>query len=211
MPAEYHLLDKANLLTLTRPEMTVLVGGLRVLGANWDGSPYGVFTERPGVLTNDFFVNLLDLGTTWKPLDLGVSHAFAGVSKDGSGEKVGVGTRVDLLFGSNLESCAPSPRSTPPTTEREKFVRDFVLARGPRSPSFRPVRPAPLSASGDRPVPSGAGRAASLPARSRVGSLWIPARRGSAPRPHPADSKDVSAPYDLTQSWLSTTTPRSPR
>ena len=127
MPAEYHLLDKANLLTLTAPEMTVLVGGLRVLGANWDGSPYGVFTERPGVLTNDFFVNLLDLGTTWKPLDPG-SHAFAG-AKDGSGEKVGVGTRVDLLFGSNSELRALAEVYASDDA-KEKFVRDFAAAWG---------------------------------------------------------------------------------
>ena len=127
MPAEYHLLDKANLLTLTAPEMTVLVGGLRVLGANWDGSPYGVFTERPGVLTNDFFVNLLDLGTTWKPLDPG-SHVFAG-AKDGSGEKVGVGTRVDLLFGSNSELRALAEVYASDDAA-EKFVRDFAAAWG---------------------------------------------------------------------------------
>ena len=127
MPAEYHLIDKANLLTLTAPETTVLVGGLRVLGANWDGSDYGVFTDRPGVLTNDFFVNLLDLGTTWTPLDPG-SHAFAGV-KEGSGEKVGVGTRVDLLFGSNseLRALAEVYASDDAT---EKFVRDFAAAWG---------------------------------------------------------------------------------
>lgn len=125
MPAEYHLIDKANLLTLTAPEMTVLVGGLRVLGANWDGSPYGVFTDRVGVLTNDFFVTLLDLGTTWTPLDPG-AHAFAG-TKDGSGEKVGVGTRVDLLFSSNseLRALAEVYASDDAT---EKFVRDFVAA-----------------------------------------------------------------------------------
>ncbi|MFT4214523.1 MAG: catalase/peroxidase HPI, partial [Microbacterium sp.] len=125
MPAEYHLLDKANLLTLTAPELTVLVGGLRVLGANWDGSSYGVFTDRPGVLTNDFFVNLLDLGTTWKPLDPG-SHAFVG-TKDGSGEKVGVGTRADLVFGSNseLRALAEVYASDDAT---EKFVHDFVAA-----------------------------------------------------------------------------------
>ncbi|WP_454115501.1 catalase/peroxidase HPI [Microbacterium lacticum] len=127
MPAEYHLLDKANLLTLTAPEMTVLVGGLRVLGANWDGTPYGVFTDRPGVLTNDFFVNLLDLGTTWKPLDPG-SHAFAG-AKDGSGEKVGVGTRVDLLFGSNSELRALAEVYASDDAA-EKFVRDFAAAWG---------------------------------------------------------------------------------
>jgi catalase-peroxidase len=127
LPAEYHLLDRANLLTLTAPEMTVLVGGLRVLGANWDGSAYGVFTDRPGVLTNDFFVNLLDLGTTWKPLDPG-SHAFSG-TKDGSGEPVGVGTRVDLLFGSNSELRALAEVYASDDAS-EKFVRDFVQAWG---------------------------------------------------------------------------------
>ena len=125
LPAEYHLLDRANLLTLTAPEMTVLVGGLRVLGANWDGSDHGVFTDRPGVLTNDFFVNLLDLGVTWKPLDPG-SHAFQG-RRDGSGESVGIGTRVDLVFGSNseLRALAEVYASDDAT---EKFVRDFVAA-----------------------------------------------------------------------------------
>ncbi|WP_299087360.1 catalase/peroxidase HPI [uncultured Microbacterium sp.] len=127
LPAEHLLIDKANLLTLTAPEMTVLVGGLRVLGANWDGSPYGVFTDRPGVLTNDFFVNLLDLGTTWTPLDPG-KHAFAG-AKDGSGEKVGVGTRVDLLFGSNSELRAVAEVYASDDAH-EKFVRDFVAAWG---------------------------------------------------------------------------------
>ncbi|MBF4561704.1 catalase/peroxidase HPI [Microbacterium sp. VKM Ac-2870] len=127
MPAEYHLIDKANLLTLTAPEMTVLVGGLRVLGANWDGSPYGVFTDRVGVLTNDFFVNLLDLGTTWNPLDPG-AHAFAG-AKDATGEKVGVGTRVDLLFGSNSELRALA-EVYGADDGAEKFVHDFVAAWG---------------------------------------------------------------------------------
>jgi catalase-peroxidase len=127
IPAEHLLLDKANLLTLTAPEMTVLVGGLRALGANWDGSEYGVFTERPGVLSNDVFVNLLDLGTTWKPLDPG-SHAFEG-RKDGSDELVGRGTRVDLLFGSNseLRALAEVYASDDAT---EKFVRDFAAAWG---------------------------------------------------------------------------------
>ncbi|UWF78205.1 MULTISPECIES: catalase/peroxidase HPI [Microbacterium] len=127
IPAEHLLLDKANLLTLTAPEMTVLVGGLRVLGANWDGSAYGVFTDRPGVLTNDFFVNLLDLGTTWKPLDPG-SHAFEG-RKDGSGEVVGRGTRVDLVFGSNSELRALAEVYASDDA-KEKFVRDFVAAWG---------------------------------------------------------------------------------
>lgn len=127
LPAEHLLIDKANLLTLSAPEMTVLVGGLRVLGANWDGSSYGVFTDRPGVLTNDFFVNLLDLGTTWKPLDPG-SHAFAG-TKDGSGEPVGIGTRVDLLFGSNSELRALAEVYASDDAA-EKFVRDFAAAWG---------------------------------------------------------------------------------
>lgn len=127
LPAEHHLLDRANLLTLTAPEMTVLVGGLRVLDANWDGSQYGVFTDRPGVLTNDYFVNLLDLGTTWKPLDPG-SYAFEG-RKDGSGELVGRGTRVDLLFGSNSELRALAEVYAADDAA-EKFVRDFVAAWG---------------------------------------------------------------------------------
>ncbi|GAA1841716.1 catalase/peroxidase HPI [Microbacterium koreense] len=127
LPAEYHLIDRANLLTLTAPEMTVLVGGLRVLGANWDDSEYGVFTERPGVLTNDFFVNLLDLGTTWKPLDPG-SHAFEG-TRDGSGETFGRGTRVDLLFGSNSELRALAEVYASDDAH-ESFVRDFVAAWG---------------------------------------------------------------------------------
>ncbi|MEJ1091122.1 catalase/peroxidase HPI [Microbacterium istanbulense] len=127
VPAEHMLLDRANLLTLTAPEMTVLVGGLRALNANWNGSPYGVFTERPGVLSNDVFVNLLDLGTTWKPLDPG-SHAFEG-RKDGSGELVGYGTRVDLLFGSNSELRALAEVYAADDAT-EKFVRDFALAWG---------------------------------------------------------------------------------
>ncbi|WP_406249635.1 catalase/peroxidase HPI [Microbacterium sp. M] len=127
IPAEHLLLDKANLLTLTAPELTVLVGGLRVLGANWDGSQYGVFTETPGALTNDFFVNLLDLGTTWKPLDPG-SHAFEG-RVDGSDELVGRGTRVDLLFGSNSELRAIAEVYASDDA-KEKFVRDFVAAWG---------------------------------------------------------------------------------
>ena len=127
LPAEHLLVDKANLLTLSAPEMTVLVGGLRVLGANWDGSDHGVFTDRVGVLTNDFFVNLLDLGTTWKPLDPG-SHAFLG-TKDATGEKVGVGTRVDLLFGSNSELRALAEVYASDDAN-EKFVRDFAAAWG---------------------------------------------------------------------------------
>ncbi len=126
LPAEHHLIDRANLLTLSAPEMTVLVGGLRALGANWDGSTYGVFTDRVGVLTNDVFVKLLDLGTTWKSLDPG-SHAFMGTDADGGA--VGIGTRVDLLFSSNSELRAIAEVYASDDAS-EKFVRDFVAAWG---------------------------------------------------------------------------------
>ncbi|MCL2794238.1 MAG: catalase/peroxidase HPI [Microbacteriaceae bacterium] len=99
LPEEYVFIDRANLLTLSAPEATVLVGGLRVLGANWDGANTGVFTDRPGQLTNDFFVNLLELGTEWSKLDEG-GHAFRGQTADG---RTLIGSRVDLLFGSNSE------------------------------------------------------------------------------------------------------------
>ncbi|NQX26156.1 catalase/peroxidase HPI [Microbacteriaceae bacterium VKM Ac-2854] len=125
LPAEYLLVDKANLLTLSAPEMTVLIGGLRVLGTNWDGSAYGVLTERVGVLSNDYFVNLLELGTTWKPLDPG-SHAFAATS-DATGEPLWTGTRSDLVFASNseLRALAEVYASDDATA---KFVHDFVAA-----------------------------------------------------------------------------------
>lgn len=124
-PAEYLLVDKANLLTLTAPQMTVLLGGLRVLGANWDGSAHGVLTERPGVLTNDFFVNLLELGNTWKPLDPG-KHAFQGTS-DATGKPIGTGTRADLVFASNSELRALAEVYASDDA-KEKFVHDFVAA-----------------------------------------------------------------------------------
>ncbi len=100
LPTEYLLLDRANLLTLSAPEMTVLVGGLRVLGATHQQSSLGVLTETPGVLTNDFFVNLLDLGTTWHPVTED-AETFEG--RDSSGEVRWQGTRADLVFGSNSE------------------------------------------------------------------------------------------------------------
>ena len=125
LPAEHHLIDKANLLTLSAPEMTVLVGGLRVLGANWDGTSTGVLTDRPGVLTNDFFVNLLGFGTTWKPLDPG-SHAFEG-RDDATGEARWVGSRADLVFGSNSELRAVAEVYASDDAA-EKFVHDFVAA-----------------------------------------------------------------------------------
>ncbi len=123
--AEELMIDKAQLLTLTPPEMTVLVGGLRVLGANAGKSNHGVFTNRPETLTNDFFVNLLDMGTQWQP-SVGSEEVYEG--RDRKTNKVKwTGTRVDLIFGSNSElralaevyGCADS---------KEKFVKDFVAA-----------------------------------------------------------------------------------
>ncbi|HRJ87227.1 MAG: catalase/peroxidase HPI [Blastocatellia bacterium] len=124
-PAEELLVDKANLLTLTAPEMTVLVGGMRVLGANYDGSKHGVFTDRPGTLTNDFFTNLLDMKTKWESAN-GDGQVFNGVDR-ATGSVKWTGTRVDLIFGSNSElralaevyACADGG---------EKFVKDFVAA-----------------------------------------------------------------------------------
>ena len=123
LPAEYLLVDRANQLTLTAPQMTVLVGGLRVLGANWDGSDLGVFTGTPGVLTNDFFVHLLDLGKTWRPLDDGTYEATV----DATGERFGRGTRVDLVFGANSELRAVAEVYASDDAS-EKFVTDFVAA-----------------------------------------------------------------------------------
>jgi catalase-peroxidase len=123
--AEELLVDRAQLLTLTAPEMTVLVGGLRVLNANFGGSQYGVFTQRPETLTNDFFVNLLDMGTTWKAASKN-PDVFEGRDRK-TGKLKWTGTRIDLIFGSNSQlraiaevyGCKDSP---------EKFLRDFVAA-----------------------------------------------------------------------------------
>jgi catalase-peroxidase len=125
LTAEYLLLDKANLLTLSAPEMTVLVGGLRVLGANAGGSAHGVFTTRPGSLTNDFFVNLLDMGTTWAPTaeDAGT---FEG-RDSATGELRWTGSRVDLVFGSNSELRALAEVYASDDAQ-QKFVDDFVAA-----------------------------------------------------------------------------------
>jgi catalase-peroxidase len=119
------LIDKAQQLTLTAPELTVLVGGLRVLGANFDGSRHGVFTERVGVLSNDFFVNLLDMGTAWKAVDA-AAELFEGRDRK-SGEVKYTGTRVDLVFGSNavLRALAEVYASS---DAKQKFVEDFVAA-----------------------------------------------------------------------------------
>ncbi|ENK5207570.1 catalase/peroxidase HPI [Klebsiella aerogenes] len=119
------LIDKAQQLTLTAPEMTALVGGLRVLGANFDGSQHGVFTDRVGVLSTDFFVNLLDMGTVWKAADE-QAELFTGHDRK-SGEEKYTATRVDLVFGSNsvlralaeVYACADA---------QQKFVTDFVAA-----------------------------------------------------------------------------------
>ncbi|MFF5475963.1 catalase/peroxidase HPI [Streptomyces sp. NPDC012935] len=124
LPAEYLLLDRANLLTLSAPEMTALVGGLRVLGANQGQSSHGVFTDTPGVLTNDFFVNLLDLGTTWKSTS-GDQTTFEG--RDASGAVKWTGTRADLVFGSNSELRALAEVYASDDA-KEKFVKDFVAA-----------------------------------------------------------------------------------
>ena len=125
LPAEALLVDKAQLLTLTAPEMTVLVGGMRVLNTNFGGAPHGVFTRRPEALTNDFFVNLLDMGTEWK-LASPCGNAFEGRDRK-TGEVKWAGTRVDLVFGSNsqLRALAEVYGSL---DAREKFINDFVAA-----------------------------------------------------------------------------------
>ncbi|WP_437396309.1 catalase/peroxidase HPI [Flagellimonas lutimaris] len=125
VPTEELLVDKAQLMTLTAPEMTVLVGGMRMMGANQDGSKHGVFTDKSEALTNDFFVNLLDLGTEWKDVS-GDEQVFEGRDRK-TGEVKWTGTRVDLIFGSNSElraiaevyGCADS---------QDKFIKDFVAA-----------------------------------------------------------------------------------
>lgn len=123
--AEELLVDRAQLMTLTAPEMTVLLGGLRAININFDGSKHGVFTNQPGKLTNDFFLNLLDMGTTWKAIDE-ADEVFEGRDRK-TGAVKWTGTRVDLIFGSNSElralaevyACSDS---------KEKFVNDFVAA-----------------------------------------------------------------------------------
>jgi len=124
LPAEYLLIDKANLLNLSAPEMTVLVGGLRVLGANYQQSPLGVFTAAPGTLSNDFFVNLLDMGTTWEPA-AGDASTFEG--RDASGAVRWTASRVDLIFGANSELRAVA-EVYGSDDARAKFVNDFVAA-----------------------------------------------------------------------------------
>ncbi len=124
LPAEYLLIDRANLLNLSAPEMTVLVGGLRVLGANHDGSSLGVLTAKPGVLTNDFFVNLLHLDTTWVPATRGLER----VHRDGARTARAGRAAAPTSCSAPTRSCARSLRCTPQTTRKEQFVRDFVAA-----------------------------------------------------------------------------------
>jgi catalase-peroxidase len=127
IPAEEMLVDRAQLLTLTAPEMTVLVGGMRALNANFGQSKHGVFTKRPETLTNDFFVNLLNMSTQWQPV-AGSEGVYEGRDRKAN-EVKWTGTRVDLIFGSNSElralaevyACADS---------KEKFVKDFAAAWG---------------------------------------------------------------------------------
>ncbi|WP_320784970.1 catalase/peroxidase HPI [Streptomyces sp. CRN 30] len=125
LPAEYLLIDRANLLTLSAPELTVLVGGLRVLGANHDGSRTGVLTDNPGTLTNDFFANLLDMGTAWSSTSEDQS-AFEGRDR-ATGEVRWTGTRADLVFGSNSELRALAEVYASDDA-KEKFAKDFVAA-----------------------------------------------------------------------------------
>jgi catalase-peroxidase len=123
--AEELLVDRAQLLTLTAPEMTVLVGGLRVLGTNVDGEKHGIFTDQPGKLTNDFFVNLLDMSTTWKATS-DDDAVFEGKDR-ASGAVKWTGTRADLIFGSNSELRALSEVYASEDAS-EKFATDFVSA-----------------------------------------------------------------------------------
>ena len=122
---EEMLIDKAQLLTLTAPELTVLIGGMRVLNTNFDGSAHGVFTNKPGVLSNEFFVNLIDFGTTWKASSAS-QQLFEGADR-ATGKVKWTGTRVDLIFGSNSELRALAEVYACEDA-KEKFVHDFVAA-----------------------------------------------------------------------------------
>jgi catalase-peroxidase len=123
VPAEYLLLERAQMLTLSGPELTVLLGGLRVIGVNAGLPDVGVFTKRPGALTTDFFVNLLDMDTEWQPTS-GAAETFVGRDR-GTGAVKWTATRVDLIFGSNSELRALAEVYACDDA-RDKFVRDFV-------------------------------------------------------------------------------------
>jgi catalase-peroxidase len=123
MPLEHGLLDRAYMLTLTAPEMTALIGGMRALGANYEGSAHGVFTDRPGTLTNDFFVNLLDMRTEWAPSG-SAENVYEGRDR-ATGETRWTATAADLVFGSHSQLRALSEVYASADAD-EKFVRDFV-------------------------------------------------------------------------------------
>ena len=125
IPAEYLLLDKAQLLGLTLPEMTVLIGGMRVLDANYANSSHGILTERPGHLSYDFFVNLLDMDIEWKPVDE-TERYFDGFDRK-TGQKRWSASRVDLVFGSNSQLRAQAEFYAQDDNQ-EKFVHDFAAA-----------------------------------------------------------------------------------
>ncbi len=173
VPTEELLVDRAQLLTLSAPEMTVLVGGLRVLGANHGGKKEGVLTERPGQLTNDFFVNLLDMGTAWKQVDGHADEVFVGTCRKTGAEKW-TATRTDLVFGSNSQLRALSEIYAAADADR-KFVDDFVAAWG-KVMNAGPLRPRLIQA--ERP----SGLAAALPPGPRAAPGWPAATRaGGSP------------------------------
>jgi catalase-peroxidase len=123
--SEHMMVDRAQLLKLSAPEMTVLVGGLRVLDTNWDGSKHGVFTDKPGSLSNDFFINLTDMGIEWKPKS-GEEGVYEGKDRK-SGQVKWTGTRVDLVYGSNSQLRAIT-EAYAQEDSKEKFIKDFVRA-----------------------------------------------------------------------------------
>jgi catalase-peroxidase len=125
LSTEELLVDKAQLLTLTAPEMTVLVGGMRALNANYNGSKHGIFTTKKDALTNDFFVNLLDMSTVWKPID-DTKETFEGRDRQNNALKY-TATRADLIFGSNSELRALAEVYAS-NDAKDKFVKDFVSA-----------------------------------------------------------------------------------
>jgi catalase-peroxidase len=125
VPTEALLIDKAQMLTLTAPEMTVLLGGMRVIGTNYDGSNHGVLTSQKGVLSNDFYVNLLDMNTDWKATDA-TQEIFEGRDRT-TGALKWTATRADLIFGSNSELRALAEVYAS-SDAKEKFVNDFIAA-----------------------------------------------------------------------------------
>ena len=157
MKPEEALVDRAQLLRLTGPEMTVLVGGLRVLGANQGGSKNGVFTDRVGQLTNDFFVNLLDMGTAWKQVDDEGDETFVGTDR-ATDEQKWTATRTDLVFGSNAQLRALSEVYAAEDSG-EKFVKDFIAAwtkvmNADRFDLRQPVRKARAAGAERQPIPA---------------------------------------------------------